>query len=213
MSQTARMLIGCVKSSDQRYGMTVILDTLRGSQSSKIRSYRMDQNPYFGKCKDTPLYQLRQVLNQLLFREYLRISGKEYPILKLTEQSDRILEETEPFLMKMAKEPSKPRKENGKKSSSSSMDQFSGEVDKGLFERLRLLRLEIAKEEKVPPYIVFSDKTLVHMCLLRPGNKEEMLEVSGVGEMKFEKYGKQFLEVIQIFLSEHKERKEKNERR
>ena len=55
---------------------------------------------------------------------------------------------------------------------------------------------EIAKEEKVPPYIVFSDKTLVHMCQVRPENKAQMLKVSGVGEFKYQKYGERFLEVI-----------------
>ena len=65
-----------------------------------------------------------------------------------------------------------------------------------MFERLRALRASIAKEEKVPPYIVFSDKTLTDMCIKKPATKEEMLAVSGVGEYKFEKYGERFLEVI-----------------
>ena len=64
---------------------------------------------------------------------------------------------------------------------------------------MRTLRLEVAKEEKVPPYIVFSDKTLVHMSVKKPGTKEEMLSVSGVGEFKFEKYGARFLEAIHRF--------------
>ena len=67
------------------------------------------------------------------------------------------------------------------------------EEEEALFEALRGLRTEIAREESVPPYIVFSDKTLVLMCRLRPKNKTEMLEVSGVGEHKFEKYGERFL--------------------
>lgn len=66
-----------------------------------------------------------------------------------------------------------------------------------LFEKLRSLRAEIAREEKVPPYIVFSDKTLVHMCVRCPASESELLEVSGVGEYKVEKYGKRFLEAIQ----------------
>ena len=70
------------------------------------------------------------------------------------------------------------------------------EKEVGLFEKLRTLRLEIAREEKVPPYIVFSDKTLAHMCVVKPKTKEEMLGVSGVGEFKFEKYGERFLECV-----------------
>ena len=70
------------------------------------------------------------------------------------------------------------------------------EEDENLFERLRALRSEIAREEKVPPYMVFSDKTLTHMCILRPASREEMLKVSGVGEFKYEKYGRRFLDCI-----------------
>ena len=65
-----------------------------------------------------------------------------------------------------------------------------------LFERLRELRAQTAREEKVPPYIVFSDKTLAHMCVLKPEDREEMLSVSGVGEFKYEKYGERFLACI-----------------
>lgn len=74
---------------------------------------------------------------------------------------------------------------------------FPGE-DQALFERLRVLRMEIAKEEKIPPYIVFSDKTLISMCQLRPKNLEELLEVSGVGVVKAEKYGERFLHLLAL---------------
>ena len=70
------------------------------------------------------------------------------------------------------------------------------EAEENLFETLRKLRAQIAKEEKVPPYIVFSDKTLAHMCIIKPVNKEEMLSVSGVGEFKYEKYGERFLAAV-----------------
>lgn len=70
------------------------------------------------------------------------------------------------------------------------------EPDEALFGKLRALRSEIAKEEKVPPYIVFSDKSLIHMCSIKPKTKEEMLTVSGVGEFKYEKYGERFLECV-----------------
>ena len=70
------------------------------------------------------------------------------------------------------------------------------EKDAELFESLRELRREIASEEKVPPYMVFADKTLAGMCVMRPATRDEMLEVSGVGEHKLEKYGDRFLEIL-----------------
>ena len=71
-----------------------------------------------------------------------------------------------------------------------------GETDESVFEHLRSLRTEIAREERIPPYMVFSDKTLVHMCILNPRTKEEMLRVNGVGENKYKKYGERFIKAL-----------------
>ena len=90
-------------------------------------------------------------------------------------------------------EKSAKKEKKVKKTSKSSLGAV---VDDSLFGRLRMLRSEIAREEKVPPYIVFSDKTLEHMCVVKPKNKSEMLTVTGVGEYKYEKYGERFLEII-----------------
>ena len=108
--------------------------------------------------------------------------------------------------MKMAKEREKQTDGSSKKSRRgaklpSGADEFT-EKEETLFEALRALRREIASEEKVPPYIVFSDKTLTHMCILKPVTKAEMLEVSGVGAYKFEKYGERFLECVRKFLGQ-----------
>lgn len=88
-----------------------------------------------------------------------------------------------------------PKKSRKKKNTLAGAGEFT-ESEETLFETLRRLRAQIAKEEKVPPYIVFSDKTLTHMCIVKPEDKEEMLSVSGVGEFKYEKYGERFLEAI-----------------
>jgi len=103
--------------------------------------------------------------------------------------------------MKMAREQEHLEKvKEEKKTRKSKLSGVSGaslsEADEALFEILRALRTEIAKEEKVPPYIVFSDKTLIHMCVVKPRTKTEMLSVSGVGEFKYEKYGERFLDCV-----------------
>lgn len=200
----AGLLIGCVKTSRQRYGMTVIVDTLRGSKAAKIIKFRMDQNPFYGKGDQVPVFQLRQVLNFLILHDYLLLTDDEYPIVKLTALSESVLEGEQSVVMKVAKEEpkiKKDKKQDKKGKKTKVVEGLDQEVDRELFQQLRELRLEIAKEEKVPPYIVFSDKTLIHMCQLKPGNKEEMLEVSGVGEMKYEKYGEPFLSVLKSGIS------------
>ena len=157
----------------------------------------MDENPYYGTLKEVPVHRLRQIINYLTLKEYLILTNDEYPILRLSDQSEEILVQEEPLIMKVAKEreESKAKKEKkAKKKKLSGVDLT--EADEGLFEKLRALRMEIAKAEKVPPYIVFSDKTLIHMCAVKPQSKDEMLEVSGVGEAKYQKYGEKFLEAL-----------------
>ena len=200
VTEIAVELIGCVGSSRQRYGTNVIIDTVHGANTAKIRQYRMDENPHYAKLSKLPTYKLRQVMNYLQLKEYLGVTNDEYAIVKLTEKSKAVLEEEEPVVMKMAKEqehPAKVKSEKGKKSRKGLAAGLGGaqftEHEEALFEKLRTLRAEIAKEEKVPPYIVFSDKTLTHMCVVKPVTKEEMLKVTGVGEFKYTKYGERFL--------------------
>lgn len=191
----AEKITECVKTSGQRYGINVILDTVHGANTAKIRQYKMDKNPCYGTLAKVPAWRLRQIFNHLLLEEYLTTTNDEYMLVKLTEKSDSLLEGKVSVSMKMAKEQEKTEKTAVKKKKKTAGVLLSNEQE-ALFEKLRQLRMEIAKEEKVPPYIVFSDKTLVHMCQVRPENKAQMLKVSGVGEFKYQKYGERFLEVI-----------------
>ena len=104
------------------------------------------------------------------------------------------------FTMRIAKEPGKEGKTKAKKKVKKTAGLVLKKGQEESFEILRVMRAEIAREEKVPPYIVFSDKTLVQMCIEKPTNKNAMLKVSGVGEFKFEKYGGRFLEVIRSWI-------------
>ena len=191
----AEKITECVKTSGQRYGINVILDTVHGANTAKIRQYKMDKNPCYGTLAKVPVWRLRQIFNHLLLEEYLTTTSDEYMLVKLTGKSDSLLEGEVQISMKMAKEQEKPEKTTVKKKKRTAGVLLSNEQEV-LFEKLRQLRMEIAKEEKVPPYIVFSDKTLVHMCQVRPENKAQMLKVSGVVEFKYQKYGESFLEVI-----------------
>lgn len=198
VSGLARELIECVTACGQRYGVNVIVDTLRGANTAKIRSYRMDENPYYGKCSGESSHKLRQVMTHLLMENYLTLSNDGYSIVKLTEKT--AMAGQEPIMMKMVKELKLETKaKKGKMSEKLKKGSLLlSEEERVLFERLRTLRANIAREEKVPPYIVFSDKSLTYMCRNRPGTREEMLSIPGVGEYKYEKYGAAFLESIHI---------------
>ena len=206
VTETAKALLGCIKTSRQRYGVNVILDTVRGADTVKVRNYRMKENPYYGSLAGTPVYRLRQILNQLQVQEYLAVTEDEYAVVKLAGKAQAVLEGGHPMVMKMAKEAERPPKKAVKKGERQKKrrqklaaelhaEDFTLEEEQ-LFERLRALRKEIAAEEKVPPYVVFSDKTLVHLCMLKPADEKELLAVSGIGAFKAQKYGGRFLECI-----------------
>lgn len=206
VTEIAQKLIGCVRQCRQRYGTNVIIDTVHGANTAKIRQYRMDENVYYASLAKVPTHRLRQVMNHLMLQEYLAVTPDDYAVVKLTEKSARILEEGKQVIMKMAREqePSEKRSAAGKTAGKKKTARTPGgfvldEEEEQLFEVLRRLRGRIANAEGVPSYIVFSDKTLAHMCIVRPVDREQMLTVSGVGVFKYEKYGEQFLETVQDF--------------
>lgn len=203
ITKIAENIISCIYESRQRFGVNVILDTVHGSKAAKITQTKMNENSYYNSLSNISLSQLRQVLNHLMLQNYVFLTNTEYPILQLTSKSKAILEKRETIYMKMAKEwnyqaePKKPKKKTQKESIDYS------EVNQELFQMIRQIRNRLAQQEKVPPYLIFADKTLIDMCGKMPSNKEEMLNVSGVGEAKFKKYGDIFLDVIQTYKREH----------
>lgn len=198
VTEIARGIVGCVQSCRQRYGVNVILDTVHGANTAKIRQYQMDGNPHYGELSRVPMYRLRQVMNYLQLKEFLAVTNDEYAIVKLTGNSQRVLESREEIVMRMAKEQVRENRDKGEKrvKKGQSLGVSLTEQEEGLFQKLRALRTEIAREEKVPPYIVFSDKTLIAMSKAVPRDKHQMLSVSGVGEFKYDKYGERFLACI-----------------
>lgn len=175
VTEIARALVGCVESGRQRYGTTVIIDTVHGANTAKIKNYRMNENPYYAVLSKVPAYRIRQVLNYLQLKEYLTVTNDDYAVVKLAVKSKEIIEDNQQIVMKLAKEADRPAKEARSRSKKNRADilgkeQFT-EKEETLFEKLRALRAEIAREEKVPPYIVFSDKTLTHMCIVKPKMK------------------------------------------
>lgn len=196
VTESAAILIKCVASSCQRYGMNVIIDTVHGANTAKLRQYRMNQNPYYGVLAKVTTPTLKMIVNELMLKGYLAITNDEYSIVKLTDRSEAVASGDISVTIKMLSKEEQREQQSAVKKKSKGAAATLDPADEMLFEQLRQLRSQIAKEEKVPPYIVFSDKTLVHMCQVKPKTEEEMLSVSGIGQFKFEKYGDRFLTFI-----------------
>lgn len=200
VSDIARNIIQCMKDSYQRYGVTVILDSLRGSKSQKVLKYSLDKTATYGLCKDITIHKLRNIFNHLLVNEYVYLTDDEYQVAKITDKGMQFINnEEEQIIIKLPKEIEvRTTQKTSQVPKSKEPMNVSGSMS-GMFEALRTLRKEIATKQKVPPYLIFADKTLVDMCDKIPHTKAEMLEVSGVGEKKFEKYGEAFLQAIRSY--------------
>ena len=184
----AQKILSCVCRMKERYGVKMVIDVLRGSKNEKITRLGFDKLSTYGISEKSES-QLRDMINHLILNNFLLKTDAEYPLLVLGERANSLLQGREKVTMKLTKEKEK-LVENIKKPKLVKL------VDKGLFEKLRVLRYQIAKEQKVPAFTVFSDSTLTDMCMKIPKTVEEMLDVSGVGQVKLERYGRRFLEVI-----------------
>ncbi|MFT3985209.1 MAG: DNA helicase RecQ [Lachnospiraceae bacterium] len=188
----ARQIITCLLECRQRYGINVITGILTGSNTAKLREYGVQTLSSYGCLKSSGEGRLKQIIGQLILNGVLFQTKDKYALLKLQPEAKAIFEGNRSVEIKVPKKPAISETEAFPRSRRKKTDV----LDTGgysLFEKLRELRLTIAREEKVPPYIIFSDKTLVDMCAKRPAGKEEMLEVTGVGENKFARYGERFL--------------------
>lgn len=193
ITKTARHLIGCVDSCGQRYGLNVMIDAVHGNNTEKIRRYFLDENDYYGMESDKSVHYLRQVADFLLLNDYLTQTDDRYSVLRLGPKARSILAREETLTMKVAKD-----REPVQKSAKSAKIDYDVQNPE-LFQALRELRMKFARTQSVPPYVVFTDKSLKEMCARMPENKEQMLQVSGVGESKYKKYGEAFLEVIRAY--------------
>lgn len=200
VTKEAESILKLVKTSGQRYGIQAVTDAVHGSDSAKVRQFHLNENTYYGALKDRTIVRIRQILNDLLVKDYLVLTAGDYPVLRLGERGKAMLGGAEEqVLLKLPKE--QPKMQSSAKSGK---QKVTDEVKYPLlFERLRQKRYKMAQEAKVPPYIIFSDKTLRQMSTYLPVTKEEMLSINGVGNSKYEKYGEAFAEEIRNFIKEN----------
>lgn len=192
----AQKALSAVYRTGQRFGLSYLVDLLRGSEARTIRDEHKNM-PTYGVGSDVSKNDWFLYFKDLIAQGFLAQTDGQYPTVALTEKSPGVLKgDTAVRLIKSKTiEEKRPRfvSEAG-----------TPEYFKDLFDRLRTVRSDIAKRENVPPYVVFSDATLVEMAAYLPANEGEMRGVSGVGDLKLEKYGWQFLGEIDKYCAEKK---------
>lgn len=196
----AQKVLSCIYRVEQRYGAQYIAEVLRGSNRSKIKENGHDRLSVYGIGKEHSIDYWLHVIRQLIYHGYLIQNIATYNTLQLTERARKILKG------EIALSLAKPRLEIVKKSR---LNRYARAInlttilsyeERILFGYLKKLRKDIADSEDVPPYIIFSDATLLEMVQTMPESKQQLLNITGVGKIKLEKYGNLFLDKIKEYM-------------
>ncbi len=199
----AQKILSCVYRLHQRFGLTYVIDVLAGSKNKQIESRGHTELSTYGLLSELPKLETRYYIFSLITMGYLKISDGDYPVLQLTETANDILFKNKQITFKKrtfkAEKTSLKSKVKKNLASTATSDEDAkalSDFDEVLFETLRDKRSEIAKSQKVPAYVIFADKVLMRLAYYKPKTKEEMLDINGVGEKKFQQYGDTFLSLI-----------------
>jgi ATP-dependent DNA helicase RecQ len=191
-TEDARKALSCVYRLDQRYGLKYVVDVLRGVRSARILAAGHDRLSTYGIGAERSLPEWASIIRQLVHRGYLEQDIERYSVLRLTAAARPLLRGEETLELARPRTRTAPKRKAGKAAKALAETRY----DEALFEDLRALRKSLAEDQGVPPYIVFGDATLVEMARELPTTPAALLDISGVGQKKLERYGEAFLAVI-----------------
>jgi ATP-dependent DNA helicase RecQ len=192
----AKKIVACIQQLPSPYGVALISDVLTGVKSSRVRNYHLDKLPAFAAGKEYPQSQIRIWIGELIRQGYLARTGDTYPVVRLTQKSHSIGKEDTVLML------SGPHQGATKKTLAPLQGVMTTSEEK-LFLHLKTLRKSIADQAGVPPYVIFPDKSLREMAHTKPCDLHNFRNISGVGEIKLEKYGRVFTSAIKTFCEEN----------
>ena len=191
----ARKILSCVARVGQRFGIAHVANVLCGSSTDQVTARRHHELTTFGLLRDAPSPEVRGYIEQLIAHGFLRQTDDAYPVVGLTERGVELMKNPASHPDLVLARQRRPVKGRVQKRSRIEADSWE-DVDRDLFERLRAVRLQIARARGVPPYVIFHDTTLREMARLRPKTMAELHGIRGIGARKAEDLGETFLEAI-----------------
>jgi ATP-dependent DNA helicase RecQ len=195
----AQKVLSCIYRTGQRFGAAHVIDVLLGKDTDKVKRFRHDRLSTFGIGEELSATEWRSVIRQLVAADYLSVDVDGYGSIRMTPACGPVLKGEQEVLFRKDPKP-EPRK---KKKVAAAQTLPETPDDRALFEVLRTTRMALAREQDVPPYVVFNDGTLAAMVQYRPHTLEEFSRLSGVGEVKLDRYGEVFLDVIHQYEAEN----------
>jgi ATP-dependent DNA helicase RecQ len=194
----AKKILSAVARVEQNYsyglGANLVIQMLRGSQAQRVLQLGLDKLSTYGIMKEVSQDSIHRYIDLLVEQGYLERTGDEYPVLRRTRRAGEVLFHGAKVAIK-ERIPSRAERKGERKQP---VSELSIE-ENSLFETLRTLRMELAQQEGVPAYVIFSNATLADMAVKRPHLRSELMEVSGVGHVKAERYGARFLKAIRAW--------------
>ncbi|MFC5469829.1 DNA helicase RecQ [Cohnella suwonensis] len=197
VTEEAKFIFACVSEMKQRFGVTLTAKVLRGANDAKIKQFGFDRLRSYGRLQAVPEKRLTGLIHGLVADGYLTMSDSQYPVVQLTERVLGVMRGESSVFQKVEPEVAPSSRSGGRRSGGSSAS--IAVSNPALFDELRKLRKRIADEERLPPFVIFHDATLREMCEAMPRTEREMKSVKGVGDGKYAKYGRAFLELIQDY--------------
>jgi ATP-dependent DNA helicase RecQ len=191
----ARKILSAVARVGQRFGTAHVVNVLRGAKTELTASRGHDQLSVFGLLAAMSVDEVRGCIEQMIARDLLEQAGDEFPVLRLTADGLALMRDPARLPDLVLARQRKPEKGKTLRKSKVEGESWEG-VDRDLFERLRALRLRVARDRGVPPYVIFHDTTLRELARLKPATMDALRHVYGVGERKAEDYGPMLLEEI-----------------
>jgi ATP-dependent DNA helicase RecQ len=203
ITTAAQKILSGVARAEKKHpyglGVTLIVRMLHGSREQRVLQLGLDKLPTYGIMHDTDRRTIRDYMDHLVAEGYLALTEGEYPVLHLTDGARDVLFRGKPVTIPVrAAQTQEGPPESGRKGRLSETDATTASDD--LLSALKGLRTRLAQEANVPAYVIFSNASLTDMAVKKPMTAAEFLEISGVGEVKAERYGKEFLTVINEYV-------------
>ena len=186
--------LSCIYRTDQMFGVTHLINVLLGKEDEKVKRFNHNKLSTFGIGKEYDKSQWKSVFRQIIASRVAIVDMESYGSVKLTASSNKILRGEEKIYLRSDVMDRKSKKT--KKEAAGKRSVLKNAEDESLFQKLRAYRLSLAKEQGIPPFVIFHDSTLIEMVNKKPENLVELSGISGVGKNKLERYGSSFLEII-----------------
>ncbi|MEK5162996.1 DNA helicase RecQ [Paenibacillus sp. FSL R5-0527] len=197
MTRDAQIVFSCIHRMRERFGVSLVSSVLKGSQNKKVLQYGFDSLPTYGMMRTRTEKEISELINVFIAEGYLALSEGQYPVVRLQPLAVEVLKSRHQVMLRAPEPAAGKQSGSGGGSRRRGYDDGPSAVNETIFEQLRLIRRDLAEKEHVPSYIIFNDATLREMSVVCPTSEADMLRIKGVGEVKYRKYGKPFLDFFQ----------------